>query len=213
MSDSSTGAELNLLVGSMFTTRADEDRALYEQEREWLSELQDLLREEGIEADLLSRPGVEVWEGSIEDFSEVHRLQLLAAYLEHGQDIAGLLSTDMDPYADPDPLLEEIWNDERQTRYPHLIRHSPHSGYYLPVEFGEPLQLVADEEAELDEEDEAIEDISIGSSIALQRELVDLEQQFQAAGISTKSAPYRALRALRDAADQSVKVDLPIVLW
>ena len=66
MTDSTHMTELDLLVGSIFTTRPEEDRELFEEEREWLSDIQDLLREEGVEADLLSRPGVEIWEGGIE---------------------------------------------------------------------------------------------------------------------------------------------------
>ena len=58
MSDLSQATELDLLVGSMFNTLPEEDRAQYEEEREWLSDIQDLLREEGVEVDLLSRPGV-----------------------------------------------------------------------------------------------------------------------------------------------------------
>src|SRR4028118_1840075 len=42
--------ELDLVVGSMITTRPDEDRDAYEEEREWLPDVQDLLREEGVDA-------------------------------------------------------------------------------------------------------------------------------------------------------------------
>src|ERR1044071_2315006 len=90
MSDSARTTELDLVVGSMFTARPEEDRELYEEEREWLSDIQDLLREEGIEVDLLSRPGVEIWEGGIERFMDLYQLRLLAAYLEQGQDITSL---------------------------------------------------------------------------------------------------------------------------
>src|SRR5204862_8141929 len=86
MTDSMRMTELDLLVGSIFTTRPEEDRELFEEEREWLSDIQDLLREEGVEVDLLSRPGVEIWEGGIEHFMDLYQLRLLAAYLEQGQD-------------------------------------------------------------------------------------------------------------------------------
>src|SRR5689334_22415967 len=88
MSDRIT--ELDLVVGSMFTTTPDEDRELFEDEREWLSDIQDLLREEGVEVDLLSRPGVEIWEGGIDRFMDLYQLRQLAAYLELDRDIAPL---------------------------------------------------------------------------------------------------------------------------
>lgn len=212
MSDSSPVTELNLLVGSLFTTQPGEDRERYNEEREWLAELQDLLREEGIEVDLLSRPGVEVWEAGIDQFTDLYRLQLLAAYLERGQDVRDLLTADLDLEEEPDAVLDAIWSDEEQTRFNHLIKHRADSGYYLPVEFDEPLQLVA-EGQEDDDDEEGLEDISIGSSIVLQRELVELEQLFQQAGVSLKSTPYRTLQTLREATDQSVRNDLPIVIW
>ena len=81
MSDLSHPTELDLLVGSMFNTRPEEDRAQYEEEREWLSDIQDLLREEGVEVDLLSRPGVEIWEGGIDRYIDLYQLRQLAAQL------------------------------------------------------------------------------------------------------------------------------------
>src|SRR3954449_4728295 len=99
MSDRMT--ELDLVVGSMFTTRPEEDRELYEDEREWLSDIQDLLREEGVEVDLLSRPGVEIWESGIDRFMDLYQLRLIAAYLEQGRDVAALINAD--PPADGEP--------------------------------------------------------------------------------------------------------------
>src|SRR5918997_1714702 len=83
--------ELDMVVGSMITTRPDEDREAYEEEREWLQDVQDLLREEGVEVDLLSQPGTEVWEGGIRSFYDLYQLRRLAAHLERGDDIQMLL--------------------------------------------------------------------------------------------------------------------------
>jgi hypothetical protein len=79
--------ELDLLVGSMFTTLPDEDREHYEAERAWLLDVQRLLAEEGVEVDLLANPGVEIWEGGIERYHDLFLLRLIAVYLEQGQDI------------------------------------------------------------------------------------------------------------------------------
>jgi len=211
MSDRIT--ELDLVVGSMFTTSPDEDRDLFEDEREWLSDIQDLLREEGVEVDLLSRPGVEIWEGGIDRFMDLYQLRQMAAHLEQDRDIAPLLKAGPPSDGDPDPLLAAIWDGEQQTRFPHLINHQADGGYYLPVDFAEPIWLEADDEepAEEDEEDEPY--ISFGSSVGLQRELAELADRLQQAGVSSQSAVVRCLQVMRTAADQSIANELPIIVW
>ncbi|MEO7913320.1 MAG: hypothetical protein ABIV47_27030 [Roseiflexaceae bacterium] len=214
MSDRMT--ELDLVVGSMFTTRPEEDRELYEDEREWLSDIQDLLREEGVEVDLLSRPGVELWEGGIERFMDLYQLRQIAAYLELDHDIAPLLKDGPPVDGDPDPLLVAIWDGEQPTRFPHLINHQADGGYYLPVDFAEPIWLEAEEEEPADDEEDAEDDepfISFGSSVGLQRELVELASMLQQAGVPAQSAAARCLLVMRAAADQSVANELPIIVW
>lgn len=213
MTDSTRMTELDLLVGSIFTTRPEEDRDLFEEEREWLSDIQDLLREEGVEADLLSRPGVEIWEGGINHFMDLYRLRLLAAYLENGREIGPILDEDADFESEPDPLLARIWEGEQPTRFAHLINHQADGGYYLPVDFPEPiwLEFEEDEEDATDEVQEPV--VSFGSSIALQRELVELEQMLRQASVPERSAPFGCLKVLREAADQSIANDLPIIVW
>jgi hypothetical protein len=204
--------ELDLVVGSMFTTRPEEDRELYEEEREWLSDIQDLLREEGVEVDLLSRPGVEIWEGGIERFMDLYQLRQIAAHLEQGRDVQSLLAAELSVDGEPDPLLVAIWDGEQTTRFRHLINHQADGGYYLPVDFPEPIWLEAEEDP--DAEDPSEEPyISFGSSIGLQRELAELEDMLKQAGVQARSAPYRCLQVLRQAADQSVNKDLPIIVW
>ena len=213
MSDRMT--ELDLVVGSMFTTRPEEDRDLYEDEREWLSDIQDLLREEGVEVDLLSRPAVEIWEGGIDRFMDLYQLRQIAAYLEQGRDIAPLIKAGPPSDGDPDPLLVAIWDGEQPTRFPHLINHQADGGYYLPVDFAEPIWLEAEEEPAEDEEDEEDDDhfISFGSSVGLQRELVELDGMLRQAGVASQSSVVRCLQVLRTAADQSVANELPIIVW
>jgi len=206
--------ELDLVVGSMFTTRPEEDRDLFEDEREWLSDIQDLLREEGVEVDLLSRPGVEIWEGGVERFMDLYQLRQIAAYLEQDHDIAPLLKAGPPSDGDPDPLLVAIWDGEQATRFPHLINHQADGGYYLPVDFAEPIWLEAedDEAAEEDEEDDE-PFISFGSSVGLQRELAELAGMLQQAGVPSQSPASRCLQVMRTAADQSVANELPIIVW
>jgi hypothetical protein len=218
MAEATGMTELDLLVGSMFTTRPEEDRELFEEEREWLSDIQDLLREEGVEVDLLSRPGVEIWEGGIERFSDLYQLRLLAAYHEQGRDILPLLARDTDDEDEPDELLAAIWQGEQTTRYPHLINHQADGGYYLPSDFAEPIWVEFDQdEAEADEEEdeegESDSVVSFGSSIGLQRELVELADILAKAGIPSGAPALRCLAVLRQAADQSVSNDLPIIVW
>ncbi|HNP87455.1 MAG TPA: hypothetical protein PKK78_15005 [Kouleothrix sp.] len=211
MSDRTT--ELDLVVGSMFTTRPEEDRELYEDEREWLSDIQDLLREEGIDVDLLSRPGVELWEGGIDRFMDLYQLRQLAAYIEKGRDVKDVLSANVPDDGEPDPVLVAIWDGEETTRFPHLINHQADGGYYLPVDFAEPIWLEADEEVAEDDEDAEDPYISFGSSVGLQRELAELSGLLQQAGVPASSGPMRCLKVLREAADQSIANDLPVIVW
>ncbi len=204
--------ELDLVVGSMITTRPDEDREQYEEEREWLQDVQDLLRDEGVEIDLLSQPGTEVWEGGIRSFYDLYQLRRLAAHLERGNDVGSLLSGPAADGEDVDELLADIWDEEAQTRFPHLIKHQGDGGYYLPVEFPEPIWV---EYGEDEEEEEGLEEdntVSFGSSVALLHELNQVEELFQRNNVPV-GGPRRALQVLKTAAEQSVNTGLPIILW
>jgi hypothetical protein len=206
--------EIDLVVGSMITTRPEEDRDQYEEEREWLQDVQDLLRDEGIELDLLAQPGTEVWEGGIETFYDMYQLKRLAAHLERGDNVQVLLSEQNLDGEEVDDLLADIWDEEAQTRFPHLIKHQSEGGYYLPADFAEPIWVDYGEEdeddGELAEEDSAV---SFGSSVGLQRELTELEQLFQQGNVPTQHGAYRALQTLKTAAQQSVDNALPIIIW
>ena len=212
MTDQTHMTELDLLVGSIFTTRPEEDRELFEEERESICDLQDMLREYGVEVDLLSRPGIEIWESGIDRYKDLYQLRLLAASLEQGHDIAPILTLDTALESEPHPLLVSLWDRDQQTVFPHLIVQHPDQVYYLPIDFAYPIWLP---EIEEEADSEELEDIlfSVGSSIALQRELVELEQLLKAAHVSRNSPPYRCLLVLREGADLSVANDLPLILW
>jgi len=216
MADAMT--ELDLVVGSMITSRPDEDRAAYEEELEWLQDVQDLLREEGVEVDLVSQPGTEVWEGGIRSFYDLYQLRRLAAHLERGEDVRMLMGEASMNGEDVDDVLADIWDDQAQTRFPHLIKHQGDGGYYLPVEFAEPIWVEYgdgdDEEEDAEAEGGFEEDntVSFGSSVALLRELTEVEELFNQAKVPI-GGPRQALLALKTAAEQSVGNGLPIILW
>jgi hypothetical protein len=215
MADPTRMTEIDLVVGSLITVSPQEDKAGYEEEREWVADIQDLLREEGVEADLVSQPGVEIWEGGIESFTDLYQLRLLAAYLEQGKDASSLLESSVIEDAEPDPLLIAIWDGSQPTRFLHLITHQGPGGYYLPVDFAEPIWLSYEEEEgeELDEELDEEQAVCFGSAVALQRELADLEPLVQQAGLSPSHNVYRALTTLRAATDQSLSAGLPVIIW
>lgn len=212
MTDAPT--EVDLVVGSMITTRPDEDQGEYEEQVEELQEIQDLLREEGVEVDLISQPGTEVWEGGIQSFYDLYQLRRLAAHLERGEDIKSLLGGASVDGEDVDNLLADIWDDETQTRFPHLIKHQGDGGYYLPAEFPEPIWVEYGEDGEDDEDESFAEDnaVSFGSSPALLRELTELEELFNTANVPV-GGPRQALQSLKAAAKASVENSLPIILW
>jgi hypothetical protein len=207
--------ELDLVVGSMITTTPEEDREAYEEEREWLQDVQDLLREEGVEVDLLAQAGTEVWEGGIESFYDLYQLRRLAAHLERGNDVKGLLNDQHADGEDVDDLLADIWDEEAETRFPHLIKHQGDGGYYLPADFAEPIWVdygdeEDDEEGVMEMEEETA--VSFGSSYGLMRELTEIETLFEQASVPQIGA-RNALQVLRTAAQQSIDTGLPVILW
>jgi hypothetical protein len=210
--------EIDLVVGSMINVRPDEDREAYEEEYERMQDVQEMLREEGIEVDLLSQPGTEVWEGGIASFYDLYQLKQLAAHLERGEDVKMLLSDSSPNGEEYDSLLADIISEEATTRFPHLIRHQGDGGFYLPADFSEPIWAESeDDEEEFDEEDD--EDmfeegrvITFGSSVALLRELTELEELFRQASVPL-GGPRQALQTLKTGAEQSVSNGLPLILW
>jgi hypothetical protein len=208
--------EINLIVGSMFTTLPDEDPEAYEEEREHLQDVQDLLREEGVTVDLLSEPGLEVWKGAIASWYDWLQLRRLAAHLERGDDIKLILGGAQADGEDVDDLLEDIMVDEAETRFPHLIKHRGDGGYYLPVEFAEPIWVdYGDEEEDIEEDDEEIfqdTTVSFGSSVNLLRELNEVEDLFNRNNVPMGPS-HQALQVFKTAAEQSIDNRLPLILW
>ncbi len=210
--------EITLVVGSLFTSTPQEDPEEFAEERENISQLQDVLREQGVVVDLLSNPGLVLWEGGIRSYGDLYRLRQIAAHLEQGNEIASLLKRKPDADEKVDPVLAAIFSEEMPTQYPHLIKHTGENGYYIPVEFANPIWIEEEDEDEAaafdDEDDEYTgEIIAFGSSSALQRELHTLQGYLQQLNVPVAHPVMRCLIALRTAADLSVKNGLPIVVW
>lgn len=208
MADPQNITELDLVVGSMITTRQDEDREAFEEERDTIALVQDRLREEGLDVDLLAQPGTEVWEGGIETLGSLYQLLRLARRLEAGDDISQVIEDGPVIYEDTlDPAVTDVWDSLAVTRFPHLVNLQGIHSYFLPLDFASPLKLPFEDEE--GEEDEAY----FASSIRLQSELVEVEGMLRAANIPQASAAYRCLQVLRTAADHSAQFGLPIIVW
>lgn len=208
MTDPTRINELDLVVGSLITTRPDEDRAAFEEEQESVAQVQDQLREEGIDVDLLQQPGIEVWEGGIDTVGALYQLSRLATRLERGDDITQVLEDGPVVYEEElDPAVTDVWDALAQTRFAHLVNFQGINSYFLPVDFAVPIVLPFENED--GEQDEAY----FGSSVQLQRELTDLTGLLQQAHVSTQTAAYRCLETLREAAVQSIRYNLPIIVW
>ncbi|GAB4435224.1 MAG: hypothetical protein OHK0015_25850 [Chloroflexi bacterium OHK40] len=207
MSENDQPTELDLVVGSMITVRPDENRAEYTEEYDSISAVQDQLRDEGIDVDLLSQPGTEVWEGGLENMGALYQLSRLAARLERGDDIAEVIEDGPVIYEDLDRAVTDIWDELAKTRYAHLINLQGINSYYLPADFAQPVWL--NFENEDGEEDSAF----FGSSYRLQAELAELAPLLIQAGVSHNAEAYRCLELLRTAADKSIEYGLPIIVW
>ncbi|NTV63476.1 MAG: hypothetical protein HGA65_08065 [Oscillochloris sp.] len=200
-------SELDLVVGSMITMRPDEDRTVYDEEYESVATVQDQLREEGIDVDLLSQPGTEVWEGSLEHMGALYQLSRLAARIEHGKEIADVLADGPVIGEDLDTAVTDIWDDLVKSRYQHLINLQGINSYYMPADFEQPFWLSFEDED--GEEDNAF----FGSSARLQRELAELGPLLIKTGVPHNSEAYRCLELLTEAAAKSIEYGLPIIVW
>ena len=208
--------DISLVVGSIFNYTPQDDREMYEEERELVAQLQDYLRQDGIEYDFMANPGTVIWEGGIRQYGDLYRLSQVAVYLEQGRDITPLLNKKFDEDEDIDPLLSKVLEEEIPTRFPHFIRPDGDPFYYIPVEFPNPIDLFFDDEEKDehdDDDDESVERISVGSASALQRELYQSHSYLSQMQVPEKHPVMRCLASLRQAAELSVSNDLPITVW
>lgn len=200
--------ELDLVVGSLISTRPDEDYAVFSEERETVSELQRHLQAAGIEIDLLALPGTQIWEGSIESVGALYQLCRLATRLEQDADITPVLEDGPIIYEDDlDRAVTDVWDALKPTRFPHLVHLPGFGSYYLPIDFAQP--VVVPIRNEQGEQDEAF----VGSSVQLQREVTELATRLQQAGVPSRTSAYQCLMVLRTAAEQSLNFHLPIIFW
>ncbi|MEI8308872.1 MAG: hypothetical protein WCF99_17550 [Chloroflexales bacterium] len=200
-------SELDLVVGSMITVRPDEDRPAYDEEYESVSAVQDQLREEGVDVDLISQPGTEVWEGALENMGALYQLSRLATRIEHEQDIDDVIEDGPVIYDDLDRGVTDVWDDLVTSRYQHLINLQGINSYYMPADFEAPIWLAFEDEN--GEEDNAF----FGSSVRLQSELAELAPLLIKAGVASNSQAYLCLEMLRVAAAKSLEFGLPIIVW
>lgn len=207
MSDLDQPTELDLVVGSMITVRPDEDRAAYTEEYESVSAVQDQLRDEGIDVDLISQPGTELWEGGLENMGALYQLSRLAVHLERGDDVAEVIEDGPVIYEDLDRAVTDIWDELTKTRFAHLVNLQGINSYYLPADFEQPVWL--NFENEDGEEDSAF----FGSAHRLQAELAELAPLLLKAGVSHNADAYRCLDLLRTAAARSIETGLPVIVW
>jgi hypothetical protein len=105
-------------------------------------------------------------------YAALHVLRGLAvAYDELGESVRNLSEDELESAIDDFYLSEQ----DTPTRFRHLIDHSDAEGYYVPLEIGEPVGIEY-EPARTDDDSEAeAETVSIGSSLALLRELNELQ--------------------------------------
>jgi hypothetical protein len=202
-----TVPELDLVVGSMITVRPDEDRAAYDEEYESVSAVQDQLRAEGVDVDLLGQPATEVWEGALDNMGALYQLSRMAAHLERGDELAEVIEDGPVILDDLDHVVTDIWDELAQSRYQHLINLQGINSYYMPADFEKPIWLAFEDED--GEEDNAY----FGSAVQLQRELADLGPLLLKAGVSANSEAYRCLQLLGEAAAKSIEFGLPIIVW
>lgn len=198
-------SKLYLAVGSLLTHTPDEDPEGYREERSRISDMMSWLADEGVAVDLLANPGQHVWEGEIGEFAHIYHLRVLAAHLGAGRDIAALKVDRLPRTEHPDALLARVWEGSTASPYDHLIRHNLTDGFYLPIDFDSPIW------AQDEDDEESV--VCFGSSVALARELGQLDSALAANQLPEQHPAYVALRVLQTAARNSVDHRLPISIW
>jgi hypothetical protein len=199
--------EAELVVASMVSVDPAEDSDAHREELESVTFLQEQLRGEGVDVDLLGKPGAEVWAGTIPNLGALYQLVRLARYLELGRPIDTVLADGAAFPEDIDPVVADVWDELARTRFPHLVHLRGINTYYLPVDFDEPIVMVYDDPD--GEEDEA----TFGSAVRLLAELDVLEPLLREAGVAADGDAGQVFAILREAARQSVANDLPVIVW
>lgn len=205
--NSPTPVELNLVVGSMITVRNDENRAVFRQQYDMATLVQEQLQEAGVAVDVLARPGEEVWVGGIETLDALYHLARLATHLERGDSLASIVQDGAVLTAELDSAVTDVWSGKRKTRFAHLVCLQGINSYYVPVDFDAPLWLPF--ENEVGEDDEAF----FGSSVRLVQELLELGELLEQAGVPSEGPAARCRESLLVAAQQSVAAGLPLIVW
>jgi hypothetical protein len=199
--------EAELVVASMVSVDPAEDSDAHREELESVTFLQEQLRSEGVDVDLLAKPGAEVWTGTIPNLGALYQLARLARYLELGRPIDAVLADSPAFPDDIDPVVADVWDELADTRFPQLVNLRGINTYYLPVDFDGPIVMVY-EDAD-GEEDEA----TFGSAVRLLAELDVLEPLLREAGVAADGDAGEVFATLREAARQSVANDLPVIVW
>jgi len=121
----------------------------------------------------LGEPGEALADGHrIGSYSALHMLRGLAvAYEGQGASVQELSEDDLESTIDAFYARD----DDAPTRFEHLINHSDAEGYYVPMEIGEPVGIEYRPAADDPDPEAGVENVSIGSSLALLRELNELQ--------------------------------------
>lgn len=108
-------------------------------------------------------------------YTEIHHLKRYAAYIQEYS------APPPEPfkarYAINDPVLENVIEQEKAL-FPHLIDHSDSDGFYIPVDFPDPLWIPS-EDIGRKEDSDFMDMISIGSSFQLKEELLKINEFLQ----------------------------------
>lgn len=200
-------AELDLLVGSLFTVQEAANRKQFRKERTIIVEVQQQLAAAGVAFDFLKDPGNVAWEGGIETMGDLYQLSRLAVYLGKNMDITGVLHDGPVLPETIDSAITAVWRGKARTAFPHLVFFKGINSYYLPVDFEAPLWLP------FKNTEKTLDEAYFGSAVRLEQELQSLQPLLVQAQVSTDSAAYRCLDVLLTGAQKSLETGLPLIVW
>jgi hypothetical protein len=137
-------------------------------------------------ASFIKQTGLSSPNGSDEDFGYTEQVGPYAIF-HHLWRYAAHLEVNGKPPAEPgthpldDPFYQQAIKKEK-TRFEHLLRHSDDYGYYYPIDFERPHQIIAEMPSEglfkklFGGQKAPTTPVSFGSAIRLQKELLEINE-------------------------------------
>lgn len=200
-------AELDLVVGSLFTVREQANRKVFREEAAMLAQVQQQLETADVRYDFFCEPGTVVWTGDIETLDALYQLCRLAVRLERNEDVTNVLADGPVLTDNVDSEITMVWDGKRSTTFPHLIHLQGINSYFLPIPFPAPLWLP------FVNAEKQPHEAYFASSVQLHEELLRLQPMLARLVLVPDAPAMQCFTTLLTASTFSIQARLPLIVW